>query len=100
MSLVVKVHTKNERTIVAVCDKDLVGTLIEDGDVQLDLRSDFFAGDEMDLKEVGDLVRNADGVNLVGDEAVKVGLQEDVIDESHIMKVDGTPYAQAVVVQD
>lgn len=100
MSLIAKIHSKDERTIVSVCDKDLLGSFYEENGVQLDLRGEFYKGRELDNKEVGDLLRNADGVNLVGEEAVKLGLAEEVIDDSQVLIVDGVPHAQGVVLSD
>jgi hypothetical protein len=98
--MIVKVHKKDEKTIVAVCDSDLLGKKFEQGELQLDLTSDFYKGDEMDEKEAGDLVRNADIVNLVGKNSVKLGMQEGVIDEDHVMEIAGVPHAQAVIVHE
>ncbi len=100
MSMLVKIHKKEHRTIVAVCDKQLLGTLIEENGKQLDLRGDFYKGEERDTTEIGDLIRNADGVNLVGEEAVALGLQEGVIEKEHIITIKGVPHAQAVLMHD
>lgn len=100
MTLVVKVHHKDERTIVAVADEKLIGQLLEENGKQLDLRSDFYKGDIKDASEVGDLMRNADAVNLVGEEAVALGLQEGVIEKEHVLKVKGVPHAQALLIHD
>ncbi|MBW3004713.1 DUF424 family protein [Candidatus Woesearchaeota archaeon] len=98
--MIVKVHKKDERTVVAVCDSDLLGKKFEQGELQLDLTSDFYKGTEMDEKEAGDLVRNADIVNLVGKNSVKLGMQEGVIEEDHILEIDGIPHAQAIIVHE
>ncbi len=98
--MIVKIHKREDRTIVAVCDSDLVGRKFTDGDRQLDLTGEFYKGDERDDKEVGDLVRNADIVNLVGQKAVALGLQEEVITQDHVITIAGIPHAQAVVVHD
>ena len=99
MVLLVRMHKKEGRTVVAVCDKELLGKLIEDGKRQLDLTSDFYKGVEMPRAELGDLVRNADGVNLVGKEAVQLGLDEGVIEKEQVMLVKGVPHAHAALVQ-
>ena len=98
--MLVKVHKKENRTIVAVCDKQLLGQLIEEDGKQLDLRGDFYKGEEKEAEEIGDLIRNADGVNLVGEEAVNLGLQEEVVEKEHIIKIKGIPHAQATLMQD
>ncbi len=98
--MIVKVHKRNERTIVAVCDDDLLDKKFEEGELQLDLTSDFYKGDKMDEKKACDLIRNADIVNLVGEKAVKLGIKEGIIEEDHTLKIDNIPHAQAVIVQE
>lgn len=101
MRLVVKVHQRDGRTVVAVCDAAILGSVFEDGGSQLDLSGEFFRGEEYeDASVVGDLVRNADSVNLVGEEAIKLGLNEGVIDPSNIRKVKDVPHAQAVILHE
>ncbi|VVB80896.1 Uncharacterised protein [uncultured archaeon] len=100
MTMLVKIHKKESRTIIAVCDKDLIGKLLEENGKQLDLRGEFYKGEEMSVEEIGDLMRNADGVNLVGTEAVNLGLQEGVIDKENVITVKGTPHAQAILIQE
>ena len=100
MNLIVKIHKKENRTIVAVCDKDLLGQLFEENGKQLDLRSDFYNGEERDVQEIGDIMRNADAVNLVGKNAVKLGIDEGVIEDSHVITIKGIPHAQAVMMHE
>lgn len=99
MSLVVKVHKKEKRTIISVCDKDLIGKVFSQGSSQLDLSGDFYKGEEMDKVEIGDLMRNSDGVNLVGKEACALALDEGVVEKEDIMTVQGVPHVQVVFVE-
>ena len=98
--MIVKIHKREDRTVIAVCDSDLLGRKFSEGDRQLDLTSDFYKGEERDEKDVGDLIRNADIVNLVGKNAVKIGLQEEVITQDHVITIAGIPHAQAVITRD
>lgn len=99
MSLVVKVHKKEKRTIVSVCDKNLLGKVFSDGVRQLDLSGEFYKGEEMDKVEIGDLMRNSDGVNLVGEEACALALDEGVVEKDDILTVQGVPHVQVVFVE-
>ncbi len=100
MSMLVKVHRKEHRTIVSVCDRELLGQLIEENGKQLDLRGDFYKGEERNVQEIGDIMRNSDGVNLVGKEAIELGLQEGVIEKEHVLTIKGVPHAQAILLHD
>ena len=100
MSLIVKIHRKNQKTIIAVCDSSLLGKKIEDNANVLDLSCEFYNGEECDERIIGDLIRNADGVNLVGINAIKLGIQEGVIEKEQVKKVKDIPYAQAILIQE
>lgn len=100
MSLIVKLHKKDGRTILAVCDSDLLGKKIENEKTTLDLTSTFYKGNDMEDIFVGDLMRNADSINIVGKNAVKLAIQEGLIEEKEIKTVKDTPYAQASIIHD
>lgn len=98
--VLVKIHKKDGKILAAVCDSELVGKKFEEGPAQLDLTNDFFKGEEHDDAEAGDLIRNADHVNLVGEKSIKLGIHEGVIDAAIVKKVHGVPHAQAIIVHD
>ncbi len=100
MKLVVKTHIKDRKTLVAVCDKDIKGSVFEEGGSILDLSSSFYDGELMPEEEVCDLIRNADMVNLVGTNAVKLGVEEEIVDDENIKIIEGIPYAFCVVVEE
>ncbi|MFC1774862.1 DUF424 domain-containing protein [Nanoarchaeota archaeon] len=95
--MIVKIHKKDARSIIAVCDEAIIGKTFEEGDTILDLSSDFYKGDKLTTEETGDLIRNADIVNLVGINSVKLGISEGIIDEANVKEICGIKYAQAVI---
>lgn len=54
----------------------------------------------MDATEAGDLIRNADIVNLVGNESVELGIKEGVIDREHVKSINKIPHAQAIILHE
>ncbi|MBD3318588.1 DUF424 family protein [Candidatus Woesearchaeota archaeon] len=95
--MIVNVHKRDQSTIVAVCDENLMGQCYEEGDKILDLSSSFYAGERMTEQEAGDFVRNAHAVNLVGEKSVALGIVEGVIDETKVLHIQGIPYALGAV---
>lgn len=95
--MLVKIHKNPEGQIIAaVCDKELIGKKFSEGRIQLDLTTDFYKGEDMSEEDVGDLLRNAYIINLVGEKSVALGLKENIIQEKHIMRIDNIPHAEAV----
>ncbi len=95
--VLVKLHKKEGKILAAICDSDLLGKRFEEGNLQLDLTGDFYAGDERSDTEAGDLIRNADYVNLIGKKSIKLGIEEGVIDQQNVKLVKGVPHAQAII---
>ena len=101
LKMIAKAHKNPDgKIVVAVCDSELLGKKYEEDQKQLDLASDFYKGEEQEDAAIGDLMRNADAVNLVGEKSVNLGVQEGVIDEEHVKKVAGIPYAQAAIIRE
>ena len=100
MVLIVKMHNSPNGMIIAVCDPDILGKKFEEGDLQLDLASRFYRGEEKTKEETAKLFKACYQANLVGEKAVALGIKEGIIDESHVIKVDGVPHAMAVIVSD
>lgn len=100
MAVLVKVHKKEGRTLVAVCDEKLLGERFEEDGRQLDLTGEFYKGDLLPPGEVGDLIRNADMLNLVGEESVALALNEGIVTPDAVMTIDGIPTVQAVLLQE
>jgi hypothetical protein len=94
-----KVHeTENGGRILAMCDKSLIGRVLEEGDVYIDLKnySDFYVGELIkDEKEIE--VKNVSSVNIIGKEAVALAIKNGVIKKDDVRTVEGVPYAQVYI---
>jgi len=98
--MIVKVHKKENRTIVVAVDSDLIDKKFEEGDFELDLTKDFYKGEEMDDGQAGDIIRNADIVHLIGEQAIKLGVAEGVIEDENVKRIQGVPHAQGIAITD
>ncbi len=98
--LVKKHKTRDGRLILAVCDSELIGKKFEQGKLQLDLTNDFYKGEEKSESEVHLMFQQAYILNLVGEKSVKLALKQRLIDETHILKIEGVPHAQCVIVRE
>ena len=93
----VKIHTgKDGKTLLAVCDSELLGKKFEEGRLQLDLTTSFYRGEKKNKKEVADLMRNADMVNLVGEEAIAVAASEELLSPENVKRIAGIPLFQSL----
>ena len=96
ISMIAKIHKADGKVILAVCDSSLKGKCFEENGLQLDLKSNFYKGEEMDEKRLLEYFKVANIINLVGEKSVEVGIKAGVVDKKKIIKIKGIPHAQAV----
>jgi len=83
--------------LVSVCDRDCLGETYREGPITLEVTADFYGGEE--ASEVGadaviDGLTRASVANIVGERAVSVAIEADLIDEARVLKVEETLHAQ------
>jgi len=92
----VKIHHAY-RIIVAVADSDLIGKRFEEGMRQIDIRANFFAGEELAEKQIIELLQDMQKedatFNIVGKKSVAAGVKARVVSEEGIFYIDGVPVA-------
>ncbi len=92
----IKLH-QSYRKIVALCDSELLGKKFEEGNKQLDLRENFYKGEELNEERIIALLKDYQKddatFNIVGENAVKTALKSGIIDKNGVGKIAGIPYA-------
>ncbi len=95
--MIAKQHkAKDCRLILSLCDSDLIDHVFEEGELQLDLRSDFYKGKDTDKKEIELLIKKAHTIIFTGKDAVKFGLKHNLILEKNVRSICNVPYAQTI----
>lgn len=96
--MIIKIHkTPDRKKIVAICDKNLIGKKIKEKNIQIDLSSSFYKGEN---KSEEDIMKSFDGayiVNMVGKNAVNLGKKAGIILEDNILYIQKVPHAQSIL---
>lgn len=91
-----KIHS-SYREIVAICDSNLVGKTFEEGMFQLNVKENFFKGEEIDKEKIieilQDLKKEDATFNIVGKEAIEAALKAGIINENGVGKIQDIPFA-------
>jgi len=90
----VKVHETGGEKLVACCDKELVGTILSDGELDLHVSERFYAEDEVDGEQLTSILSDASIANLIGDNVVGFAVEEGLVDEANVVNVCGVKHAQ------
>lgn len=89
-----KIHKAGESVIVAVCDKELLGKNLKEGNMKVTISEDFYKGDLVSEEDLVDIITKAGNVNLFGDRSVSCAVKCGVVDPSSVKIIDGVAHAQ------
>ena len=91
-----KIHETREGRIVAACDKELIGKVLDDGKIHLDLKlsKSFYVGELTTKEELKKALENSVSANLVGKNTVSVALEGGFAQESDVIYINTTPHIQ------
>ncbi|MEW6329360.1 MAG: DUF424 family protein [Candidatus Micrarchaeota archaeon] len=92
----VHVSRKENARILAVCDSELMGRVLKDGERTLDLEryGGFYKDEEASEEEVEREVARATSMNFVGERAVGIALRAGVVKESDVVYISKVPHVQ------
>ena len=92
----VKIHDAY-RKIVALCDSDLINKTFSEGKKQIEIRENFFKGEEKTREEVLEILIDMEKedvtFNIVGMESINVAIEAGIINKDGIIMIDNVPVA-------
>jgi len=99
-----KIHEVDMRNhveiIVALCDKELVGKKLSDGELRLHVNPRFYKGEIVDEQAIEEAFKSATIANIVGEKSISLAMKKGLILKNNIIKVEGIPHAQMVLFQE
>lgn len=88
-----KIHKSGGRTVLAVCDSELLGKVFEEGNLALRVSRDFYGEREIG-SDVLDIFQKADIINIAGSRIVSLALKNKWVSKKGIIKIRRIPHAQ------
>ncbi len=92
----IKIH-QAYRTIVAICDSNLLGKTFEEDIKQIQIKENFFKGEEKDKQEtikiMQDMNKEDATFNIVGEQAIQTALEAGIISKQGIITIKNVPVA-------
>ncbi|TMI20647.1 DUF424 family protein [Candidatus Bathyarchaeota archaeon] len=83
-------------TMVACCDKELLGKIFREGKLKLSLQTNFYGNATVDLLEALVLLDGADILNLVGENIVRAAIEKGLVHPHAVISIAGVPHVQAM----
>ena len=92
----IKIH-KSYRNVIAICDSELVGKKFEERRFQLDIKENFYKGEEINEEKAINIIQRMSKedatFNIVGDKSVSAAVKAGIVEKRGIKKIKGIPFA-------
>jgi len=92
--IIAKVHPRQFQTILAVCDKEHLGKTFVDDKVDFKISDHFYNGEEVSEEELIEMVKEANSINLFGNNCVEILEREGLITKSSVILIKGIKHVQ------
>lgn len=92
--LIAKKHIIQGRTILAVCDEDLLGKRIETEKIDFFVYEKFYGGEKINEKKLIELYEESDSINMIGNNCIEILQKKGLINESSIINIKNTKHVQ------
>lgn len=91
-----RIHENPAGKVVAVCDEELLGKVLEDkkGFMDLERYRGFYAGEKADEIAVREALGRFGSANLVGRKSVGIALDMGLAGKNDVMYINRIPYIQ------
>ena len=78
--------------LVNMCDEELVGKTVSEGELKVHLSEEFYSGEVVDRGEALRLIRTCSVVNLAGTRSVALAVDNDVGAPQAIREIEEVPF--------
>ena len=91
-----RMHERNGHKVLAACDEDLIGKVLEEKGAHLDLakHASFYKGERCTENGLLSEIPHASSINLVGKKAVAAGMKSGLFGEGEVKYINGIPHIQ------
>ncbi len=98
--MIVKEHKTDAGIILSLCDEDVIGKKYHEGEMMLDLSSEFYKGEKFSIEEAKEKFKSAYIINAAGKDSVNLLKEKDLITEKNIIIIEGVPFCQCLIIEN
>ncbi|HET6641504.1 MAG TPA: DUF424 family protein [Nitrososphaeraceae archaeon] len=82
----------SDSLMISVCDADLVGKTLTQGEMVISLSGDYFQEEVIEKEEAADLLNKCSIANLVGEKIVAMAISMGLAKEASVKRICGIPF--------
>lgn len=96
MDVYVNLKKVGRNVLLAICDCDLLGRTLRQGNIVFHVKDEFYKGGRVGLDEAVSMIANSTIVNMVGRNCVEKAIQKGYVHPEAVLNIEGVPHAQII----
>lgn len=96
MKYYLKIHSSEERTVIGICDEEIIGKVFEDGELRLEISERFYKGELVEFEIIQQEIAKGNNFNIVGNNIIKELMDNDLIDKDSVKQISGISYTMVI----
>lgn len=96
LEVYVNIRKRGGRTLLTLCDAEILGKTLKQGNLKFYISEKFYKGSLMSLENAVTLIQQSTIVNMVGFMVVNKAIARGLIHPDAVLTIDGVPHAQIV----
>ena len=87
-----KVISASGNLMLNICDPELVGKTLHDGNTKIKINPNYYAERDVDEHEAKNLLTKCNSINMVGEKTVSLATSMGIGSEKSIRRIEGVPF--------
>lgn len=96
MQVYAKLQKCGDYVLLAICDEELLGQVLKDGEIVFKVGEEFYKGPKMPVNDAIQLIEESTVVNMVGTNIVNKAIDCGLVHPEAVLNICGVPHAQIV----
>jgi hypothetical protein len=93
-AIYMRIHAAGDQTVLAACDKELLGRTLIKEDLQFKISEHFYGGDLVNRDTFLMMIKQVTSANIVGNLCVGLLLEAGIIEENSVVSIDNVMHTQ------
>jgi len=97
MKVFLKIHRRNDIDTVACCDETLLNRIFTEGDLRIEISSNFFGGALLSIDQALEILKEASYFNIVGENIIHKAIDLQLLPKDGVTKINNIPMAMKMM---
>ena len=97
MKVYLKIHRRNDIDTVACCDEDLLDQVFTEGELRIEINSNFYGGELLTIEQAMEILMQASYFNIVGENITNKAIALQLLPKEGVRKINSIPMAMKMM---